>query len=348
MQLTIGIPTFNEDRHLFSTLNSIRDELIKHDNSVELILIDNGSSDKTLEIANNYMKHFNQIGNVQFQIIENEKNKGFNFSIDTLIKEAQGKYLWVLGAHDKLLPNSLDIILKKINEEPIMIIFDGTVFDDKRNKEVNNSLYGNLSSRVFKNAEDFFVAIGGPSPLISLNITKTSAIRSIVDNELVTHIWPLFERMCDVSILRDQGEIVFIGTPLVQMLIKSDSWAVTGINNFGTTPFKSNYPGYFNSLESIEMSNIKFKNNKKIRYSIGNYRDVFGIPTCIAYAKYHKLKISPRLFLRTIKAYKTSKMFWLIGFPLLLVPSYVINTRVLEFMRQHVHLLRKLANYKPR
>ncbi len=50
MKLTVVIPALNEEKYIEKTLRSVREQTIKP----EIIVVDSGSSDKTVELAKNY------------------------------------------------------------------------------------------------------------------------------------------------------------------------------------------------------------------------------------------------------------------------------------------------------
>ena len=109
--LTIIIPAFNAQKTLSKCINSV---IHQKKNWVELIVINDNSEDKTLEICKEYKK---KIGKDNFKFFSLKKNKGPGFCRNVGIKKSSGVYLAFLDSDDFFLENSLDllkeIILKK-------------------------------------------------------------------------------------------------------------------------------------------------------------------------------------------------------------------------------------------
>ena len=63
-EISIVIRTLNEAKHLPSLLSSIRSQIIKM--SYEIVLIDSGSTDKTLEIAQAFRCKITHLSKMEF------------------------------------------------------------------------------------------------------------------------------------------------------------------------------------------------------------------------------------------------------------------------------------------
>ena len=87
-EISIIIRTLNEEKHLPSLLSSIRSQ--KTNLTYEIVLIDSGSTDKTLEIAKTFKCKITHIEKANFSF-GRSLNKGINFS--------NGKYLVFISGH---------------------------------------------------------------------------------------------------------------------------------------------------------------------------------------------------------------------------------------------------------
>jgi len=126
------------------------------------------------------------------------------------------------------------------------------------------------------------------------------------------------------------------------MLIETKGWQITGdINKDGTS---IEYGSFFTVLQLTELINYKFKNRPNIIYTYPIWRDLYAIPRTLIIAKSRGLPINFKLILRVIKVYKRSKLFWIIGMPVLLCPTYIANCLIrLKFL---VHVSRKVFGIK--
>ena len=98
IDFSIVIPTFNSEKYLQETLNSI----IQQDKklNIECIFSDGGSLDNTIQI----IKDFNEI-NISKIILY--KQVGISKALNSAFKVANGNYLTFLNSDDLLAPNAL-------------------------------------------------------------------------------------------------------------------------------------------------------------------------------------------------------------------------------------------------
>nr|MDJ0569288.1 glycosyltransferase family 2 protein [Pleurocapsa sp. MO_192.B19] len=91
--VSIGMPVYNGERYLENALNSILAQTFR---DFELIISDNGSTDKTEEICRQYANVDRRI-----RYFRNEQNLGAGWNFDRVAQLATGKYFkW--ACHDDL------------------------------------------------------------------------------------------------------------------------------------------------------------------------------------------------------------------------------------------------------
>ena len=87
------IPVYNVEKFLKDCLDSILNQ--KYDiNKIEIILINDGSKDNSLEICKNYENKYNNI-----KLID-KKNEGVSVARNVGIENAEGKYILILDSDD--------------------------------------------------------------------------------------------------------------------------------------------------------------------------------------------------------------------------------------------------------
>lgn len=91
--LTITIPSYNVEKYLNQTLDSFFSEEILED--IEVLIVDDGSKDRTAEIGKEYEKKYPQT----FRVISKE-NGGHGSTINRGIQEAKGVYFKVVDGDD--------------------------------------------------------------------------------------------------------------------------------------------------------------------------------------------------------------------------------------------------------
>jgi glycosyltransferase involved in cell wall biosynthesis len=90
--LSIIIPAHNEEKRLPDTLEQIFGFLEKQSFTAEVIVVENGSSDKTFELAQEVVKK-----NQNLHVIQNNQ-RGKGLAIQRGIQEARGEYLFMCDA----------------------------------------------------------------------------------------------------------------------------------------------------------------------------------------------------------------------------------------------------------
>ncbi|GGF12559.1 glycosyltransferase family 2 protein [Flavobacterium limi] len=95
--ITIVTATYNAGKYLEKCLNSIIPQL---NNEVELIIIDGGSKDNTIDIIKKYQNHISHFVSEPDKGIYDAWNKG--------IEKASGNWVMFIGADDQLVPDALE------------------------------------------------------------------------------------------------------------------------------------------------------------------------------------------------------------------------------------------------
>ena len=133
IQISIIVPIYNVEKYLEECLDSIAG---KHEEVVEILLIDDGSTDNSGVIAENYANLYKNI------FLYHKVNGGLSDARNYGIWRARGKYVLFLDSDDFISDDALDIILFEcINNQLDIILWDANVVDDNRNKITENNFY---------------------------------------------------------------------------------------------------------------------------------------------------------------------------------------------------------------
>ena len=131
-ELSIIVPIYNKENYIKDCIESVL--LIKEIN-YELILIDDGSKDRSLDIVKKYEKR----NNVKILIKE---NGGASSARNLGIKNSTGKYLMFLDADDLINAEEFENFYKKGSKENVDIIFgnyndfNGNIQNIKKDKRM--------------------------------------------------------------------------------------------------------------------------------------------------------------------------------------------------------------------
>jgi glycosyltransferase involved in cell wall biosynthesis len=108
--LTIAIPTYNRARFLKENLDTLFDQLLAEER-VELIVSDNACTDETPALIEGYRQR-----GLRLRYLRNEANLGPDGNILQCFEQARGKYVWVFGDDDILVPGGVAKILALLAE----------------------------------------------------------------------------------------------------------------------------------------------------------------------------------------------------------------------------------------
>jgi dolichyl-phosphate beta-glucosyltransferase len=110
MEISIIIPAYNEEKRIEPTIKRILEYIKPKFKKFEIIVVDDGSKDKTIEIISKYQKK-----NKEIKILKNQKNKGKGYSVKKGILEA--KYNLILFSDSDLATpiEELEKLEQKIN-----------------------------------------------------------------------------------------------------------------------------------------------------------------------------------------------------------------------------------------
>lgn len=158
--LSFLIPVYNAGTYLRRCLDSIvGQEGFGCD--VEIVVVDDGSKDSSLEIIKEYAWRF---ANIRWS---SRENHGIGFTRNELVDEAQGKFLWFVDADDYISDGALSVImplLKADRYDMLMFAYNWISNDGSRTIHcsgeyasgldmANHDVYNNsLWTRVYRRA----------------------------------------------------------------------------------------------------------------------------------------------------------------------------------------------------
>ncbi len=109
--LSIVIPAFNEEENIFSTLVEISEYLSSKNFRYEIIIVDDGSRDRTVDEANKCAARFSD-----FRIIQSSPNMGKGYVLRKGMLKASGKYVMFMDADNSTSIKELDKFLPFFGE----------------------------------------------------------------------------------------------------------------------------------------------------------------------------------------------------------------------------------------
>ena len=98
---TFGILTYNQEKYILQTLESIKFQKIQYgaDIDVSLIITDDASKDRTVEILRTWIAKNRELFD-QIDLIANEKNKGTVANFKTILSKVSAEHLKIIAGDD--------------------------------------------------------------------------------------------------------------------------------------------------------------------------------------------------------------------------------------------------------
>lgn len=126
IKFSIIVPVYNVEKFLRESLDSIISQTLK---DFEVICVNDGSTDNSLEILKEYANNDSRI-----KVISQE-NQGQGVARNNAIDIAQGKYLLFVDPDDFIESNTLEVLYNKFHETDVDIIqFDYVIYNDLTKK----------------------------------------------------------------------------------------------------------------------------------------------------------------------------------------------------------------------
>lgn len=111
MKASVIIPVFNVDKFLSKTLDSVINQTLKED--YEIIVVDDGSVDKSKDIAKDYATKYPNL----IKYFE-QKNQGSHIARNAAMKKANGEIFLFLDSDDLFLPKTIEDCVNYLDVRP--------------------------------------------------------------------------------------------------------------------------------------------------------------------------------------------------------------------------------------
>lgn len=151
LEVSIIIPVYNGEAFIARCLNSALNQTIGHD-KYEIIVIDDCSSDHTVDIVKNYQKKHECI-----QLIRNNKNLRPGIARNSGIEYSRAKYIYFLDSDDYIRKDTLEILLNIANNEKCICLSNIYLEKENGDKFILNKKCNNLPIDFINMSFSFYV-----------------------------------------------------------------------------------------------------------------------------------------------------------------------------------------------
>lgn len=149
VEISVVVPVYNVEEYLKECLDSIVNQTFT---DLEIICVNDGSKDNSLQILNEYAKKDDRI------IVIDQENGGHAVATNVGIDKATGKYLFLMDSDDKLKLDALELTYNAAEEKQVdFVLFQAINYDDEKDEfyEDENYSMNALAEHVGENIFSF-------------------------------------------------------------------------------------------------------------------------------------------------------------------------------------------------
>jgi hypothetical protein len=218
--VSVVIPCYNSARYLGETIESV---LAQTYAQVEIIVVDDGSTDATAKIAQSYP--------VQYVY---QTNGGISAARNTGVLHSRGKYVQFLDHDDRLLPKAIELGVKVLEEQPECamavgehryIQADGTEIGYSSKHTTGRDHYGELLEHNFIETPCSVLHRRSALDLTGLFVERVQGaedyelyLRTARQSPVITHDAPVAEyRLHDANISGDAERMFMVSLEVLEM-----------------------------------------------------------------------------------------------------------------------------------
>jgi len=171
MKLSVIIPAYKEEANIQSTIRQLRDELDKLEYSKEIIVVVDGSPDRTEE-------HAKKVSCDYLRVLSYKKNKGKGYAIYYGVKHSKGEIVTFFDAGGDFHPDHIDRFVKMLE------VFDADIVIGSKLHPASKVNYPK-SRRIFSWGWRKLIRL-----LFRLNVTDTQTGLKVAKREVIEDIMP--------------------------------------------------------------------------------------------------------------------------------------------------------------
>lgn len=236
------IPVYNSEKYLNKCIDSILNQSIGN-NNIEIILVNDGSTDNSKEIIKKYINLYNNI------IYIEQENLGAGSARNNGLKNAHGKYISFIDSDDWIETNMYELMYNRaLSNEYDIVSCNYTTINGKNKKK--------YSFRNIKNEnKNFLLMNSGPCNLL-INRSFLKRRNFLFPQNLIR-----YEDIAVIPLLGINSNVSLIEESLYNYVIHDNS-------SMHLKEYDESLKDIFKSLQLLYNSWIEIDNNKKYKNEI--------------------------------------------------------------------------------
>lgn len=257
-KVSIIIPVYNGEKYLIKCLNNVVEQTLR---DIQIIVIDDGSTDNSLNIIKKYSKKY---PNIQYQT---KKNEGQAVARNIGIEMAEGEFITFIDSDDYVEKDMLEKMYNNAIENNADIVVCDYVEELANKRVYKKSLY--MPEEDLQ--KNYIISVAGPcSKIIRTKIFKENNLKFLENN--------IYEDLAVIPILAIYAnKITYCEEPLYHYVIRENSTmqqqkynkkieSIFNVMDELTSKFKGN--GFEEELEFLYINHLLYAGiGRFIKYS---------------------------------------------------------------------------------
>lgn len=133
-KISVALCTFNGEKYIKEQLESIIGQTKRPD---EIIIVDDGSTDKTVEICNRILRQF--LG--EWTVYVNDVNLGYKRNFLKAMKKTSGDVVFLSDQDDVWLKGKIEIMMRQFEDDTVLLAFHDVVVTNERLVVIEESFW---------------------------------------------------------------------------------------------------------------------------------------------------------------------------------------------------------------
>jgi len=275
-KLSVCISVHNTEKYLPRCLDSVVNQTIRN---IEIVLVDNGSSDSSLEIMKRYMGQYPE----RHIIIVEQEDRGLAQGRQAGIEHASGKYLAFLDADDYVMPEAYETLVSYAECHQVDIVEMETM----RGNQLYSSPYNGIKDS-HEILREYFLGKPGIYPMIWLRVYSRALFEkpvmpnTYVNNEDIFAFPCLMYAAKNIGYIKEKLHVYSVDNEEAEMskLVKKEENAYAYFENRQRTLKCIHHVEDFIGIENIEQELMpEFGSFKEIIIVSFLFAQIKGIST---------------------------------------------------------------------
>lgn len=270
VKVSVVIPVYNVESYLEDCLKSVLHQTLT---DIEIICVNDGSTDKSLSILEKYAKKDKRL------TVINQENAGHAVATNIGMTYATGEYLFLMDSDDIIEFNALELTYKKAKECDVdFVIFKAINYNNSEGKYYETKSY--TMKEVYNQVKDEVFSYEDVKDLIfTMSVTPWSKLynrKFLLENNIIFPEGLIFDdNIFFWEVLFNAKRIVFLNEFLF-------------IRRFYSTSSTNN--GDLRFLDSIEINNLIWKTFRKYNHFDYHKKYLYNSKILSLYNRYTKIK----------------------------------------------------------